>query len=209
MTMNAYDKIYLEDATETFGAMVDCGVNTLGCPSGEFWSRFLASSISDRFSHGAADIIAGHSGVELALMVMRETGHELYECNPQVSISSREYWAGMSLARYQWETALSFQELSRHGLGLVETIMMFNPLHEADPTVFSTVAGEIVGANINSNGWLKQMRRINAMTQEELSIRSGVPIRLVRAYEQGTIDTENAEYRNIIRLRQALGAYSL
>lgn len=202
--MNAYDKIYLEDAAHNFGVMVDCAVNTIGCPAEQFWNRFLASSISVRFSRGAVDIITGHSGVELALMILNETGREISGCNPEVSISSKEYWAGVTLARYQWNTGLSFKELTARGLGLTQTMAMFNPLHEADWTTFEQVADGIIGKGRPDNSLLKRTRKANGLTQEQLSIKSGVPIRLIRAYEQGKINLYNAEYGTIIKLSTAL-----
>lgn len=202
--MNAYDKIYLEDAAHNFGVMVDCAVNTIGCPAEQFWNRFLTSSIAYRFSRGAIDIIAGHSGVELALMVMNETGKKIKTCNATVSISSKEYWAGLTLAQYQWKTGLSFKELSERGLGLSDTLLIFNPMHEADQTTFEQTADSIIGLGLSDNSWLKKTRKANGLTQNQLSIKSGVPIRLIRAYEQGTIRIDNAEYSTITRLRVAL-----
>lgn len=205
--MTAYNKIYLEDATHNFGVMIDCAVNTLGCPAKQFWARFLASSISDRFSCGAVDIIAGHSGVELALMVMAETGRRIEGCDASISISSREYWAGTTLAHYQWSSGFSYQELSSRGLGLEETIAMFNPLHEADQSVFEHTADEITREKASGNSWLKEARQANGMTQKELSERSCAPIRLIRAYEQGKISIDNAEYRTVTKLKRALHMY--
>lgn len=202
--MNAYDRIYLDDAVHNFGVMVDCAVNTLGCPAGQFWERFLASSIAGRFSRGAVDIIAGHSGVELALMVFDETGKEVNKCDTSVSVSSKEYWAGITLAHYQWSSALSFKELSLRGLDLKRTISMFNPLHEADQTVFDRIADDIVGKGRADASWIKEARRLNGITQEELSAKSGVPIRLIRSYEQGQINPANAEYDTVSRLKAAL-----
>lgn len=202
--MNAYDRIYLEDAIHNFGVMVDCAVNTISCPAEQFWNRFLSSSISWRFSCGAVDIIAGHSGIELALMVLRETGREIKACDVAVSISSEEYWAGVTLARYQWDTGLSFKELSSRGLGLAQTIAMFVPMHEADYSTFGQVADKIIGRGVPDNSWLKNARTANRLTQEQLSVKSGVPIRLIRAYEQGKINISNAEYGTIIKLRSAL-----
>lgn len=202
--MNAYDKIYLEDAVHNFGVMTDCAVNTLGCHAGQFWDRFLASSIAGRFSRGAVDIIAGHSGVELAMMVFNETGREISSCDADISISSEEYWAGISLAHYQWSTGLSFKELTRRGLGLTQTISMFYPLHEADQTTFDRTADNIVGKAVIDDFWLKEMRRLNGFTQEQLAVKSGVPIRLIRAYEQGRIRLSNAEYGTILKLKVAL-----
>lgn len=202
--MNAYDKIYLEDAAHNFGVMVDCAVNTIGCPAEQFWNRFLASSIERRFSRGAVDIISGHSGIELALMVFGETGRIIETCDTSISISSREYWAGATLAQYQWNTGLSFKELTTRGLGLIQTVAMFNPLHEADQTTFEKVAADIIGSKNRDNSWLKTARKINGFTQEQLSAKSGVPVRLIRAYEQEKINISNAEYSTIMRLRNAL-----
>ena len=202
--MNAYDKIYLEDAAHNFGVMVDCAVNTVGCPAEQFWNRFLASSIEWRFSRGAVDIISGHSGIELTLMVFGETGKIIETCDTSISISSREYWAGVSLAQYQRNTGLSFKELTARGLGLTQAIAMFNPLHEADRTTFEMVAADIIGSENRDNSWLKTARKINGLTQEQLSAKSGVPIRLIRAYEQGKIYMSNAEYGTVMKLRSAL-----
>ena len=91
--MNAYNKIYLDDAMQTAGAMMDCAVNILGCTADEFCSRFLSSGIADRFSIGDVSCIAGKSGVELAIEVYRRTGKDIVDCNSTISISSPEYWA--------------------------------------------------------------------------------------------------------------------
>jgi len=201
--MNAYDKSYLEDAMDNLGTMADYGVNTLGISESEFWSRFLASGLAARFSAGAPDIISGHSGTELAMMVMKETGRELAGSYSSVSISSPQYWAGWALAWYQWLKGYSFKELSKTGLDLHSVSRMFHPLHEADLSVFAHAADELIEKNTDYN-WLKYYRKQNRMTQEQLSEKSGVPIRLIRAYEQGTIDTEKAEYRTISRLLHTL-----
>ncbi|MBQ0080880.1 MAG: helix-turn-helix domain-containing protein [Alistipes sp.] len=48
---------------------------------------------------------------------------------------------------------------------------------------------------------------MNRLTQEQLSAKSGVPIRLIRAYEQGTINIYNAEFGTITKLRKALNYF--
>lgn len=200
--MNAYDKIYLDDAIHNFGVMIDYAVNTVECPAEQFWNRFLVSSIAERFSRGAVDIIAGHSGIELAIMVFEETGKNLSKIETAISISSKEYWAGITLARYQWKTGLSFKEITARGLGLMQTIAMFNPMHEADQSNFDTLADKII--EIKNNSWLKTIRNINGITQEQLSKKSEIPIRQIRAYEQEKIKIANAEYDTIKKLKTAL-----
>ena len=203
--MYAYNKIYLDDAMQTAGAMMDCAVNTLGCPADEFCARFLASGIADCFSRGDVSCIAGKSGVELALEVMRCTGSHVAGCEGVISISSPEYWAGWTLAYYQWQSGLSFKQLSRIGLDMSSVTAMFNPMHEADLSVFCERADEIVKARMQSSPhWIKRLRKLGGITQEELSETTGVPIRLIRAYEQKAIDTSNAEYSTIRNIQRGL-----
>lgn len=205
MTMNAYNKIYLEDAMQTAGAMMDCAVNVLGCPAEEFCARFLSSGIADRFSRGEASCVAGKSGAELAVEVMRLTGSDVSGCNGMISISSPEYWAGWTLAYYQWQSGLSFKRLSKLGIDMSSVAAMFNPLHEADLSVFCHRADEMVRERTESSPhWLKRLRKLSGITQEELSEMTGVPVRLIRAYEQRTIDSSHAESRTIRNLQRGL-----
>jgi len=203
--MNAYNKIYLDDAMQTAGAMMDCAVNALCCPMNEFWARFLSSGIADRFSRGDVTCLAGKSGVELAIEVMRLTGRDIPGNDGVISISSPEYWAGCTLAYYQWQSGMSFKQLSRLGLDMCSVISMFFPLHEADLSVFCHRADEIVMERMKSlPHWIKHLRKLNDITQEELSEITGVPLRQIRAYEQKTIDTSNAESRTIRNIRRGL-----
>ena len=52
---------------------------------------------------------------------------------------------------------------------------------------------------------LKLLRRLNGMTQAELSRRSGVSIRAIQAYEQGCVQIARAEAESIRNLARALG----
>lgn len=108
------------------------------------------------------------------------------------------------MSRYQWSTGLTFKELTALGLGLTQAIAMFNPLHEADWTSFEMVATDIIRRENRDNSWLRTARKINGFTQEQLAAKSGVSIRLIRAYEQEKINISNAEYSTIMRLRNAL-----
>ena len=82
---------------------------------------------------------------------------------------------------------------------------MFNPMHEADLSVFCERADEIVKARMQSSPhWIKRLRKLGGITQEELSETTGVPIRLIRAYEQKVIDTSNAESSTIRNIQRGL-----
>lgn len=199
--MNAYDKTYLEDAMYNLGAMAEYGVNRIGISERELWSRFLVSGIASRFSKGEPNIVAGHSGPELALMVLKETGGNCSIYDGIISISTPQYWAGQILAYYQWLRGYSFKEMAHVGIGLMEVCLMFYPMHESDLSVFVNSADGIMSKREN---WLKRARKLNGLTQEKLAEQSGIGIRLIRAYEQETIDTKNAEAETIRRLERFL-----
>ena len=60
--MNAYDKMYLEDAMTNLAVMLDYGSMTYGDPK-LFFDRFLVSDISKQFESGNPQYIAGMSGI--------------------------------------------------------------------------------------------------------------------------------------------------
>ena len=83
--MHAYDKLYLEKARTALGRMLDFAVHDLKHDLSAFFNLFIASGIAERFEHGDFTILAGKSGIELAYMVLDETGKSAWEW-PQNSL---------------------------------------------------------------------------------------------------------------------------
>ena len=75
--MNAYDKIYLEDAMSNLAVMLDYGTVAYG-DAEKFYERFLVSDISRQFGAGNPRYIGGMSGVELAEKVVEVTGGQTF-----------------------------------------------------------------------------------------------------------------------------------
>ena len=71
--MNAYDKIYLDDAMSNLAVMLDYGSATYGDPE-TFFNRFLVSDISKQFAMGNPRYLSGMCGIELAERVVEESG---------------------------------------------------------------------------------------------------------------------------------------
>ena len=205
---HGYDRIYLDDAMCTLGALFDCAINNFELSPEDFEARFIVSGLADAFSRGDPWCVSGHSGIELAMEMMRRTGDCCPKACPDVSISSREYWAGMYLAYYQWQSGLPMREIFSRGLSLSLIVSMYDPMHEADVSVFAQRAGDIVNRHTRSAG-LKTLRKLNGLTQKQLAERSGVSIRLIRAYEQGAIDITHAESATVSKLASALRTEAL
>ena len=51
---------------------------------------------------------------------------------------------------------------------------------------------------------LKTIRESKALTQAQLSARSGVSLRMIQHYEQGQKDLSKAQYRTLKKLAEAL-----
>ena len=67
-------------------------------------------------------------------------------------------------------------------------------------TVTARIA-EYKGKSVNP---LKRQRRSAGLTQKELAERSGVKLRMIKAYEQNYQDISKAEVLSVIKLARAL-----
>lgn len=63
----AYQEIYLNKAQSVLGDAFDYAINTCQMPGDDFAKLFCGSSISKRFEKGEPAIVAGKSGIEIAM----------------------------------------------------------------------------------------------------------------------------------------------
>ena len=202
--MNAYDKIYLDDAMSNLAVMLDYGAMTYGNPE-TFFNRFLVSDISKQFGAGNPRYIAGMSGIELAERVMKETGGQSLYSEYRTFGKSESYWAGWALAYLQWYTGYTFEKINERGISIPFLLALYPTHHEADITKLiesaTTKMDEFRNSSINS---LKRQRKSAGLTQHELAERSGVKLRMIQAYDQNYQDISKAEVGSIIRLAKTL-----
>ena len=193
--IHAYDKIYLDKARTALGRMLDFAVYDLKYDIEDFFALFITSGIAARFEKGDYSVIVGMSGVELAYNVLELTKGEENRIKPQYSADrSEEYWAGWALAYYQWDTALSFEEIVR-AVPMKRIVQMYSPYHEMDIRQFCDKMNERYRtAQPETN--LKALRQRSGLSQRELSEQSGVPLRTIQQYEQRqkSINKAQAEY---------------
>lgn len=199
--MHAYDESYLADAKDHLGDLFDYAVNTLGMDLRDAFERFAYSSVGEMFEKGHPLFLAGMSGSDLTRRVLEATGQAGPYPKYEFTGYSREYWTGWALAHFQWFSGISFKDIDRNGLPIEEIREMYYPLHEADISKFLDIAGRRVKIPPVS---LKELRKNAGFTQAELADRSEVPLRLIRAYEQGTVSLSHAEAGTVTRLARAL-----
>lgn len=206
MTMSAYNELYLNDAMQNLGDMIQYAVCELKFNPDIFFEWFIASGVASQFEKGNPKYIAGMSGYELAEEVLKTTNVNYERKEPKYSIDlSKEYWAGWILAYYQWETNQRFEDIVYNGLTLSIVISMYI-LHEADISKFVESANEIISRNkMNRKTKLQQIRKARGFSQRELSEVSGVTLRMIQLYEQRQNDISKAQVNIVIRLAKALG----
>ena len=201
--IHAYDKIYLDKARTALGRMLDFAVYDLKYDIEDFFALFITSGIAARFEKGDFGVIVGMSGVELAYKVLELTKGEETRIKPQYSADrSEEYWAGWALAYYQWDTALSFEEIVR-AVPMKRIVQMYSPYHEMDIRQFCDKMNELYRtAQPETN--LKALRQRSGLSQRELSEQSGVPLRTIQQYEQRQKSINKAQSEYLLMLARAL-----
>ena len=203
---HAYSELYLDDAMNNLGDMIEFAVCDLGFDPDEFFGWFISSGIASKFEKGNPKYITGMSGFELAEAVLAATNVPYEKREPSYAeFKGREYWAGWILAYYQWETGKRFEDIVKDGLAL-STVFSMYVLHEADESKFVASANEIIARNKeNRKTKLFEIRKARGFTQQQLSEASGVTLRMIQLYEQRQNDISKAQVTVVINLARALG----
>lgn len=197
----AYDETYLPDAKERLGSMLDYAVNSCGLSLQEFYQRFTAGTVSRSFGQGHPRYLAGMSGSDLAVLVMEESGAQGPFPPFRDHGYTPEYWAGWALAQLQWQSGYSFETLQRYGMPIQEVVALYPTLHEADIQKFIEIALQCLHLPESP---LRELRKAVGLSQEALARRSGVSLRMIRAYEQGSQSISRAEAGTVLRLASTL-----
>ena len=203
--INAYNEIFLEDAMDNLGDMLEFSYNKELNPV-VIWNLFCNSNIAQNIEKGDVKYISGCSGEEYIVLLF-DYYHEL-QTNKAKNYFSHNYyenqcyWAGSSLAYLQCKTDLSFSEINEY-LPISEVLDMYNPLHEADITKFLEIAIDKIKTRKKITN-LKRQRKILNITQKDLAERSGVDISTIQKYEQRVLDINKASVEILYKLTKPL-----
>lgn len=194
--IHAYNELYLNTVMKNIASMVDIAVNAEGMDADEFADVFSTSIVAQKIESAVPDMLAGKSATEmLSLILLKKVKYITVPMN-----RTPEYWAGWILAKTQWELNISFTELLKI-IPLSEIIGMYYPYHEADERKTIEVIKERFP---KKESVLKAIRKKRKLTQEQLSILSGVNLRSIRSYEQGKNDLAKAKGETLQMLSAVL-----
>ncbi len=142
---HAYDEVYLSAARTALARMLDYAVYDLNYDITVFFNLFISSGVATRFESGEFRVLVGMSGIELAWLVLEESGIENKHPEPNfTSNRSEEYWTGWALAYYQWVTALSFAKIVDK-VPIKKIQDLYYPYHEMDIRQFVDRMNELCG----------------------------------------------------------------
>ena len=205
METHAYSEDLLPPAMRNLAVMMECGVNMYGIEPEMFYLRFLSSGVADGLGRGNPKYAIGLSGIELADEVIVLTGGKILPNTPPTYSVTPEFWAGWSLAYYQWKTGFTFAFLQRNGLDINTVLDLYHPLHEAGLEKFADTADHLISEHRRQSvSPIKAARERIGLTQKDLSKISSVSLRMIRAYEQGSQDISSANFSTVLRLMQTL-----
>lgn len=203
---HAYNPLYLEDAMNNLGSMLDCAVNAVHCDLRVFYEMFLSSGIASMMEMGNPRYVSGLSGVELLQLVHKKASDKTVPELTYLPLErTPEFWVGWALAYYQWHSGFSYLFIQRNGLDINMVQSLYPTLHEADLTKFVITADAIIQQHSTPRkSTLKIIRKQAGLTQNQLAEISGVKLRMIQAYEQGDQDIRKAEAQTVLALSHAL-----
>ena len=198
--IHAYDKNYLSKAQNNLASMLDFAVYDLEEDLSYFYLKFLQSKICSQFERGESTVIAGKSGVELALDII---GDETLASKYRPAANrTPEYWCGWALAYFQWQTNLGFKEINKY-ISISEILAMYSPYHEMDISQFCDKMIELYNKRKNNTN-LKALRLDAGLSQRELAEISDIPVRTIQQYEQNQKNINAAKAETVVKLAKAL-----
>jgi DNA-binding transcriptional regulator YiaG len=200
----AYQEIYLSKAQSVLGDAFDYAVNTCNISGDDFTKLFMASTVSRRMENGEPSLLAGKSGIEIAVDVVRETTGKKIDTLPQEHFGrSKEYWAGWAIAYYQWFSARKFNDIFK-AIPFDDLQKMYYTLHEADISKFVDIADKRIKEHFNDTN-LKRIRTAYGCSQAKLAKLSGVSLRSIQMYEQRKKNINKASADALYNIAKVLG----
>lgn len=223
---HAYGEDYLEDAIGCLAEAFEYACLDLGESADDFASLFAASRLGRSFEVGEPRVVAGMSGEELVLRMLKETGALIeapgraaelvrlsgggiaveYSSLPTTEVrieKGPEYWAGWVYAYAQWETAWDFGTIFRT-IPAREALVLYSTLHEAPEDRFVTVLRKRRQQQAAATR-LSAIRKARGLTQQALAEQAGVSVRSVQMWEQRNKDINKAQASSVLALARVLG----
>ena len=194
--IHAYNDQFFPIVQGKLAAMFELAVHYEHLSIDDFAERFLSSKICRAFEKADPVYVCGKSANELLAIVLEKDPLEV-ETN---DYGSPEYWVGWALSFVQWYLNKPYKVLV-NAYPCSKLLLDYFPYHEMD----LTQVAELYKSKLNIECPLKVLRKKKGLSQQELAALSGVPVRTIKAYEQGSVDIAKAQADTLYALSDILG----
>ena len=194
--IHAYNEQFFSTVQLKLAAMFELAVNNEHISIDEFAGRFLASKICRAFEKADPVYVLGKSANELLGIVLNKEALDIETSD----YATPEYWVGWVLAYTQWYLNKPYKVLI-NAYPCSKLILDYFPYHEMD----EMHVVDLFKAKLNVESSLKVIRKRRKLSQNELALLSGVPVRTIKSYEQGTADIAKAQAETLYALARTLG----
>lgn len=201
---HAYNESYLSNAKDRLSSFFDYAINDCKIKPDWITVLFINTGYAEQFERGNPAYVAGMSGVELArAVILKAYGRKELPKPTNSEECSPEYWAGWTLAEYQWYCGRRFKDIFGR-IPLTKIIGMYSVYHEMDITNFIDTMEEFYKAAEGDSN-LKRIRESRGLSQSELAEQSGIKVRNIQMYEQRVNNIDKAQAQTLYKLSRVLG----
>lgn len=194
--IHTYNEQYLSLIQVKLATMFELAVLYEHLAIDDFATTFVSSNICPAFESGDPVVVLGKSANELLGLLLNKDPLEI----ETDSSASPEYWVGWVLAYAQWYFNKPYRTILA-SLSCSKLLEYYFPYHEMD----ITASMEMIKKHLDSPSSLKERRQGKKLSQTQLSLLSNVPLRSIKAYEQGTVDISKAQGETLYALAKVLG----
>ena len=203
---HAYGEDYLEDAMGCLAEAFEYACLDLGESADDFASLFAASRLGRSFEVGEPRVVAGMSGEELVLRMLKETG-ALKEAPGRAAELVRLSGGGIAVEYSSLPTTeVRIEKGPEYWAGWVYAyaLVLYSTLHEAPEDRFVTVLRKRRQQQAAATR-LSAIRKARGLTQQSLAEQAGVSVRSVQMWEQRNKDINKAQASSVLALARVLG----
>ena len=193
--IHAYNEQFLEIIQRKVAVMFELAVLQENIEIDTFAQKFASSSVCHALEAADPVYALGKSANELLALIL---GNEPLNIETG-SYASPEYWVGWVLAYAQWYFNKPYAAIMA-AIPCSKILDNYFPYHEMD----ITHSMDLIAKYLKPVCPLKQIRQKRGISQTQLSNLSNVPLRTIKAYEQGTVDIAKAQAETLYSLAQTL-----
>ena len=197
---NSNDRLVIT-AIEMMAEMFEFAKCYLRIECDEFFNLLNYTHLSDRIYNLDIIYIYGKSSIEIVNEICSANDIIIKRIDKNKFLKSdKHYWLGLVIASYCYGKRISFKEISKR-IKPSQILKIYNTMHEA-PHI--KVIEEIDKILDSQESVLKSIRQLKNISQNELSILSGVSLRSIQMYEQKKKNISKASFEIVKRLANSL-----